>query len=93
MLMIRLARRGKKNQPFFRITVSEKTRDTFGKATEIIGYYNPISKIKELKVSAERVAYWISKGAQLSPTVRNLFISNKIIEGEKVNKKQSKKKD
>ncbi len=91
MLMIRLARRGKKNQAFFRVIVSEKARDTFGDATEIVGYYNPTSKTKDIKLDAERIKHWMSKGAQASPTVYNLLIDQKIIEGEKIKKKLSKK--
>ncbi len=91
MLMIRLARRGKKNSPFFRVVVSEKGRDTFGKSLEIVGYYNPVSKVKDLRFEKDRILHWISKGAQASPTVRNLLIDEKIIEGEKIKKKLRKK--
>ena len=90
--MIRLARRGKKNKAFFRVVVSEKARDMFGKATEIVGFYNPNSTGKEIKLDAERIRYWISKGAQVSPTVRNLLIDQGILEGAKVIKKIASKK-
>lgn len=93
MLMIRLARRGKKNSPFFRVIISEKGRDTLGKSLEILGYYNPVSKVKDLRFDKERILYWISKGAQVSPTVKNLLIEEKIIEGEKIKKKTGKKKE
>lgn len=91
MLMIRLARRGKKNQPFFRLLVSEKGRDLYGTALEEVGTYNPISKTKEISLKAERIQYWISKGAQMSPTVRNLLIDQKVIKSTKVVKKKIKK--
>lgn len=90
--MIRLARRGKKNKAFFRVVVSEKARDMFGNATEIVGFYNPTSTMKDIKLDADRITYWISKGAQLSPTVRNLLIDQGVIGGVKVKKKLSKKK-
>ncbi|MDP3900437.1 MAG: 30S ribosomal protein S16 [bacterium] len=86
MLMIRLARIGKKKQPYYRLIVSEKARDMYGKSLEILGHYNPRTKAAEIK--SERVKYWISQGAQASATVNNLLISNKIIEGKK--KKSSK---
>jgi len=81
MLMIRLARIGKKKQPIYRVVVSEKARDMYGKALEIIGHYNPTQK--KLEIQAERVKYWLSKGAQSSDTIHNLLIDNKIIEGKK----------
>jgi len=81
MLMIRLARIGKKKQPYYRLVISEKARDMYGKALEILGNYNPRTKTVEIK--ADRVKYWLSKGAQASATVNNLLISEKIIEGKK----------
>ena len=94
MLMIRLARIGKKKQPIYRVVVSEKARDMYGRALEIIGHYNPSEKTLEIK--ADRVKHWISKGAQTSETIHNLLVKNNIIEGKKVSvthiskKKQAK---
>jgi len=79
--MIRMARIGTKNHPFYRIVICEKGRDNYGNMLDTFGTYDPYSKI--LKVEAEKVKEWISKGAQMTPTVNNLFINNKIIEGEK----------
>lgn len=82
MLTIRLSRIGKKNQPLYRLIISEKTKDPYGRALEILGSYNPFTK--QLQAKSERIKYWISKGAQLSPTVNNLLVEKKIIEGKKV---------
>ena len=48
-----------------------------------MGTYNPVSKVKE--VDAERVKYWISKGAEPSETLHNFLIDKKIISEKKVN--------
>jgi len=82
MLKIRLARIGKKKQPHYRLTVSEQARDTYGRALEILGSYDPRTKVANIK--NERVKYWLKKGAQTSPTIHNLLISNKIVEDKKV---------
>ncbi len=82
MLAIKLSRIGKKNQPHYRLIICEKGRDPFGEALEILGDYNPHSK--NLQVKGERVKYWISKGAQMTPTINNLLVEKKIIEGKKV---------
>ncbi|MCD4694020.1 30S ribosomal protein S16 [bacterium] len=82
MLTIRLSRTGKRNKPMYRMIISEKARTPQGRALEIFGFYNPHDKILEVK--EDRIKYWISKGAQMSPTVNNLLIDKKIIEGEKV---------
>ena len=92
MLMIRLQRVSKKNQPFFRIVVTEKSKSsTAGRSVEILGFLNPLKKEKNLK--AERIKYWLSVGAQPPDTVHNLLVSEKIIEGKKIAvHKKSKKK-
>ncbi|MDP3043641.1 MAG: 30S ribosomal protein S16 [bacterium] len=82
MLTIRLSRIGKKNQPLYRLIISEKTKDPYGRALEILGSYNPFTK--QLQAKNDRIKYWLSKGAQMSPTVNNLLIEKKIIEGKKV---------
>lgn len=81
MLTIRMSQVGKKNKKMFRLVISEKARDPFGRALEILGSYNPYSK--ELKAKTDRITYWISKGASLSASVNNLFINQGIIKGEK----------
>jgi small subunit ribosomal protein S16 len=82
MLVIRLARIGTKNKPTYRIIISEKGRDNYGKVLENLGTYNTFTK--DLKLEEEKVKTWISKGAQLSATLNNLFITKGIIKGEKV---------
>ena len=88
MLMIRLARRGKKNKPVYRVVVSEKARDLFGGALEIVGSYNPVAHTKDTTLNKERILYWLSKGAHASPTVYNLLVSNNIVSGKKIVKKK-----
>lgn len=79
MLMIRLSRTGKNKEPHFRLIVSEKTKDPWGKYLEILGYYNPRTNPAVFDVKEERVKYWISKGAQLSDTVHNMLVDKKVI--------------
>jgi len=89
MLTIRLARIGKKNKPLYRLVISEKKKDLYGDSLEILGSYNPHAK--ELQVDNDKIKYWLSKGAQMSPTVNNLLIEKKIIDGKKVKASKSKK--
>ena len=92
MLVIRLLRTGKKNQPFFRIVVTDKRNPPrAGRFVENVGFWNPLTK--ERKINGERIKYWLSKGAQTSDTVHNFLIDEKIIEGKKIAKhKKAKKK-
>jgi len=66
----------------YRLTVSEKSKDLYGRSLEILGSYNPHSK--ELRVKTDRIQYWISKGAGTSATVNNLLIDKGIIKGDKI---------
>lgn len=89
MLAIKLAKTGKTNKKMFRVIISEKSRDPYGNILEILGSYNPHSK--ELAIKAERVKYWLSKGAQMTATINNLLIEKKIIEGKKTTASKVKK--
>ena len=95
MLMIRLAPRGKKNKPFYRIVVSEKTKDLFGNYLEALGYYNPMDKEKTVHLEVERIQYWLSKGAQASPSVHNLLVRQQVggVDPKKIVKAQAKKRE
>ena len=81
MLAIRMARVGRKRQAMFRIVVSEKKRDMYGDHLEIVGNYNPQSKVAVLK--AERIKYWLSMGAVASASLQNLLIKQGVITGQK----------
>jgi small subunit ribosomal protein S16 len=76
VLMIRLARIGKKKRPFYRIIVTEKTRPRNGRFVEIIGTYDPLKKPALITMDDARVQYWLGKGAQPSDTVRS-FLRNR----------------
>ncbi len=96
MLVIRLSRIGKKKKPMYRLIISEKARDPYGKALEILGSYNPFTK--DIVLKKERILYWIKNGAGLSATVNNLLVENKVISDKKVtvskiNKKKKEKKE
>lgn len=81
MLAIRLARVGRKRQVMYRVVVSEKKRDMYGDHLEIVGNYNPHSKVAVLK--AERIKYWLSKGVVVSASLHNLLIKEGVITGKK----------
>ncbi|MBI4437973.1 30S ribosomal protein S16 [Candidatus Uhrbacteria bacterium] len=83
MLSIRLSRVGKSRAPIYRIVVMPKHRDPWAKTIEILGHYNPRRHPHEFVVQADRVKHWIGQGAEVSNTLWNLFIDEKIVEGEK----------
>ena len=84
MLKIRMQRTGRINLPSYRIVVVEHTESPkTGKFVDKVGTYNP--KSKERVLDAEKIKYWISVGAQPSPTVHNMLVSLGIISGKKIN--------
>lgn len=84
MLKIRLQRTGRKNDPHFRLIVTESTlKPKTTQFAEILGTFNVKAGIFAAK--ADRVKHWISVGAQTSDTVHNLLVSKGIIEGKKKN--------
>ena len=92
MLVIRFFRIGKKNQPSFKIVVTDKRKPPrAGRFIEEVGFWNPLTKEKVLR--QERIKYWLSVGAEPSPTVHNLLVSEKIIDGKKIAKHKKAKKE
>lgn len=91
MLAIRFNRVGKRNRAHFRIVVQEHTIAPGGTHVEVLGSYDPHLKKSVLK--ADRIKYWIEKGAQTSESAHNLFLKEGIIEGKKkpIYMKQPKK--
>ena len=90
MLMIRFQRIGRKNDASFRMAVLEKTAGPkAGKYVDLVGTYNP--KTKQITYKADRIQDWIKKGAQVSPSLKNLLIKNGVLEGEKSSQVVSKK--
>ena len=75
MVVIRLARGGSKNRPFFSIVATDKRNRRDSNFIERIGYYNPSAVETEqgIRVAQDRFTYWQGVGAQLSPTVARLL--------------------
>ena len=71
MLKIRLSRGGTKKRPVYKVVVADSRRARDGKFIEKVGFFNPLlpkDKKERISVEAERVKYWMSKGAK--PTLR-----------------------
>ncbi len=90
MLKIRLQRIGRKNDPSFRVVLTDSKNSTkSGKFLEILGTHNP--KGDKRNFNNDRIKYWVSKGAKLSDTMHNFLVHEKVIEGKKVNVLPKKK--
>ncbi|MGY1409904.1 MULTISPECIES: 30S ribosomal protein S16 [unclassified Luteimonas] len=75
MVKIRLTRGGAKKRPFYHIIVTDSRSARDGRNIERLGYYNPVAQGAEERIVLDtaRVDHWVSKGAQLTDKVRNLY--------------------
>ena len=72
MMKIRMARAGAKKKPFYHIVAADSRSARDGSFLEKLGTYNPMlprGDEKRVVLNAERIKYWISKGAQMSDRV------------------------
>ena len=76
---IRLKRMGAKKKPFYRIVVADSRSPRDGRFIEELGYYNPVSEPKEIKIDGDKAKEWLGKGAQPTDTVKYLFKNNGIV--------------
>lgn len=89
MLMIRLQRVGRKNDPSFRaVVVDSHVAAKTGKVIEVVGNYD--ARHGEPALKADRILDWISKGAQVSDTMHNLLVKKGVVKGAKKNVASSK---
>ena len=73
---IRLKRMGSNKKPFYRIVVADSRSPRDGKFIEEIGFYNPISQPKQVKINDEKAVKWLGCGAQPTDTVKTLLVNN-----------------
>ena len=78
---IKLKRLGKIRSPHYRIVVADSRTRRDGRAIEEIGLYHPVQNPSRIEVDSERVAYWLSVGAQ--PTEPVLAILKKTGDWQK----------
>ncbi len=70
---LRLARRGSKKRPFYRIVAANSRNSRDGKFLEIVGTYNPLCDPAEIRLKEERVKYWLGEGAIPTDTVNSIL--------------------
>ena len=73
MLKIRLRRMGARNQPYYRVVVSDSRQTARAEVLEEIGSYHPLREPAAVSIDRARADFWIGRGAAVSPTVRSLL--------------------
>jgi small subunit ribosomal protein S16 len=98
---IRLARRGAKKAPFYRIVIADSRCPRDGKFIERVGTYNPLlakDDSNRVSLKTDRIEYWISTGAQPTDKVEKLIkaagiatkVSKAVVSTPKTEKKAKK---
>ncbi len=76
---IRLARRGSKKHPTYRIVVADSRAPRDGRFIESIGYYNPQTDPSTIIVDEPKIKQWLSTGAQPSNAVKRLLEAKGVV--------------
>jgi small subunit ribosomal protein S16 len=84
MLKMRLQRIGRKNNPSYRVVVTDsRNAASRGRSVDLIGSYDP--KLGRVIIDKDRATHWLSHGVQPSDTVYNMLVAQGIVEGRKKN--------
>jgi small subunit ribosomal protein S16 len=70
---IRLTRKGRKKQPFYRIVVADSQAPRDGKFLDIVGTYDPMQNPAAVNIDNEKLDSWMKKGAKPTETVESLI--------------------
>jgi small subunit ribosomal protein S16 len=83
-VMMRLMRFGGRKTPFYRIVVSDRRTPREGSFIDQVGTYDPKKNPVEVRFKEEKAIQWLRRGAQPTPTVRQLLVqsgvSKKLVE-------------
>ncbi len=74
---IRLTRKGRKKQPFYRIIVADSHAPRDGKFLDILGTYDPLQEPPVINIDTDKLEGWMAKGALPSGTVKSLIKQHK----------------
>ena len=74
MVVVRLSRGGSKKRPFYQIVVTDSRNSRDSRFIERLGFYNPIARgaAEKSRIDLDRLAHWVSQGAQVSERVASL---------------------
>lgn len=72
MVKIRLTRMGSKKRAYYRVMAIDERKQRDGRPLEYLGTYDPRLDPPAIKLDVDKIEGWVSKGAQLSPTVKSL---------------------
>ncbi len=72
MVKIRLARWGRKHDPFYRIVAIDGEKKVTGIPLAVLGFWSP--REKKVEIDKKGIKAWVAKGAHVSPAVNKLMV-------------------
>lgn len=93
---IRLMRMGKTKQPTYRVVAADSRSPRNGRFIELLGTYEPRKEPSVLNVDGEKIAKWMSNGAQPTERMQKLLVQAGLLIGDAaantvVGRKQAKR--
>lgn len=89
-LVIRFSKIGRKGERKYRLVVKEKRSKRDGEPVDSLGFYEKTTKAEVKEFNTDRINYWISKGAQMTPSVLGIIHpEKKIVKTKKVKAEKS----
>lgn len=96
MLKFKLKRIGKKGQPYYRVVVTESTRNRSSRSVDDLGLYNPHTKPASFEIDTKKAKEWLEKGVKPTDTIAQYFVKLKLMKpvkkGSVASKGKTKKK-
>ncbi|MBI3963259.1 MAG: 30S ribosomal protein S16 [Deinococcus sp.] len=74
MVKIRLTRTGAKNNPHYRVVVTDSKTPRDGRYVALLGWYDPRESTgKKFEINVEAARNWLAKGAQPTESARSIL--------------------
>jgi len=89
MVKIRLRRVGARDQPYYRIVITDSRAPNDGDFIDIIGHFNPHTDPETVTIDEEKAIHWLKVGAQPTDTALRLLTKTGIIEKSKTSKEKT----
>ena len=78
-MKLRLRRMGNTNRPYYRVVAIDERMRRDGRCIEELGSYDPLKRPAVVTLKEEPILSWLGRGAQPSPTVRELLRQKGIL--------------
>jgi small subunit ribosomal protein S16 len=76
---LRLMRMGNVNRPYYRVVAIDSRMRRDGRSIETLGSYDPLKRPANVTLKEEPILSWLDRGAEPSPTVRELLRQRGIL--------------